>query len=325
MLRVLFAGTPECAVPSLEALAKAHRVVAVLTNPPAPAGRSGVPVPSPVEAAARRLVEEGILPPDTAIITPEKINDSVREEISRAKPDVMACFAYGKIFGPKTLALFPRGAVNLHPSLLPRWRGCAPVPAAILAGDAETGITVQKMALEMDSGDVILQKTIPLDGTETSESLLARAAVEGAPLIVEAIDRIERGEDSAFPQDGSKATFCAMLRKEDGEIDWAKSASEIDAKIRAYEPWPGAFTHAGGNVLLVHKARVHGSANSGKPAGSVIGVDKKAGILVQTGNGTLAIETLQWRAKKSLDFKSFLNGSRDFPGLILGQNDTEGK
>ncbi len=325
MLRILFAGTPECAVPSLEALAKAHRVVAVLTNPPAPAGRSGVPVPSPVEAAARRLIEEGFLPPDTAIITPAKINDSVREEIARAKPDVMACFAYGKIFGPKTLALFPRGAVNLHPSLLPRWRGCAPVPAAILARDAETGITVQKMALEMDAGDVILQKTIPLDGTETAESLLARAAVEGAPLIVEAIDRIERGENAAFPQDGSKATFCAMLRKEDGEIDWTKSAPEIDAKIRAYEPWPGAFTHAGGNALLVHKARVHESADSGEPAGRVIGVDKKAGILVQTGNGVLAIETLQWRAKKSLDFKSFLNGSRDFPGLILGQNDTEGK
>ncbi len=325
MLRILFAGTPECAVPSLEALAKAHRVVAVLTNPPAPSGRSGNPVPSPVEAAARRLVAEGILPPDTAILTPAKINDSVREEIARAKPDVMACFAYGKIFGPKTLALFPRGAVNLHPSLLPRWRGCAPVPAAILARDAETGITVQKMALEMDSGDVILQKTIPLDGTETAESLLARAAVEGAPLIVEAIDRIERGEDAATPQDGSKATFCAMLRKEDGEIDWKKSAAEIDAQIRAYEPWPGAFTHAGGNVLLVHKARVHESAGLGEPAGRVIGVDKKAGILVQTGNGVLAIETLQWRAKKSLDFKSFLNGSRDFPGLILGQNDTEGK
>ncbi|HNY16591.1 MAG TPA: methionyl-tRNA formyltransferase [Treponemataceae bacterium] len=326
MLRVLFAGTPECAVPSLEALARAHRVVAVLTNPPAPAGRSGVPVPSPVEAAARRLMADGAIEPDTPIITPEKLNDAVRAEIARARPDIMACFAYGKIFGPKTLALFPLGAVNVHPSLLPRWRGCAPVPAAILARDGETGVTVQKMALEMDSGDVIAQIKIPLDGTETAESLLAHAAALGAPLLVEAIGRFERGPVEGTPQDGSLATYCAMLRKEDGEIDWTRSAAEIDAKIRAYAPWPGAFTVAGGNVLLIHKAHVRaespaqGGTGKGVP-GSIVGIDKKAGILVQTGDGTLALETLQWRTKKALDFKSFLNGTRNFPDLILGQKE----
>ena len=330
MLRVLFAGTPECAVPSLEALARAHRVVAVLTNPPAPAGRSGVPVPSPVEAAARRLMAEGAIEPDTPIITPEKLNDAVRAEIARARPDIMACFAYGKIFGPKTLALFPLGAVNVHPSLLPRWRGCAPVPAAILARDRETGVTVQKMALEMDSGDVIAQMRIPLDGTETAESLLAHAAALGAPLLVEAIGRFERGSVEGTPQDASKATYCSMLRKEDGEIDWTRSAAEIDAKIRAYAPWPGAFTVADGNVLLIHKAHVRddppaqGGAETARP-GSIVGIDKKAGILVQTGNGTLALETLQWRTKKALDFKSFLNGTRNFPELILGQNRIEGR
>lgn len=329
MLRVLFAGTPECAVPSLEALARAHRVVAVLTNPPAPAGRSGSPVPSPVEAAARRLMAEGAIAPDTPIITPEKLNDAVRAEIARARPDIMACFAYGKIFGPKTLALFPLGAVNVHPSLLPRWRGCAPVPAAILARDRETGITVQKMALEMDSGDVIAQMRIPLDGTETAESLLAHASALGAPLLVDAIGRFERGPVEGTPQDGSRATYCAMLRKEDGEIDWKLSAADIDAKIRAYAPWPGAFTVAGGNVLLVHKAHVHiespaqGSAQA--VPGSIVGIDKKAGILVQTGDGILALETLQWRTKKALDFKSFLNGTRNFPDMILGQNGTEGR
>lgn len=330
MLRVLFAGTPECAVPSLEALARAHRVVAVLTNPPAPAGRSGTPVPSPVEAAARHLIAEGAIEGETPIIAPEKLNDAVRAEIARARPDIMACFAYGKIFGPKTLALFPLGAVNLHPSLLPRWRGCAPVPAAILARDRETGVTVQRMALEMDSGDVIAQTRIPLDGTETAESLLARAAVLGAPLLVDTINRFERGPVEGTPQNESLATYCAMLRKEDGEIDWKRSAAEIDAKIRAYEPWPGAFTVAGGNTLAIHKAHVHAESPAQCGAaraipGSIVGVDKKAGILVQTGDGTLALETLQWRTKKALDFKSFLNGTRNFPDLILGQNGTEGR
>jgi methionyl-tRNA formyltransferase len=324
MLKVLFAGTPECAVPSLIALAHAQRVVAVLTNPPAPQGRSGEAVPSPVEQAARRLIAEGVLAPDTAILTPAKLNDAVRAQIAETKPDIMACFAYGKIFGPKTLSLFPLGAVNLHPSLLPRWRGCAPVPAAILAQDRETGITIQKMALEMDSGDIIIQTKIPLDGTETAESLLARAATEGAPLLVEAIARFERGTVEAMAQDASGATYCAMLRKEDGEIDWKAAAPEIDAKIRAYSPWPGAFTEAGGNILLIHKAQVY-SPSPASPElpgaaqpGAVIGIDKKAGILVQTGNGVLALETLQWRTKKTLDFKSFLNGTRNFPELILG-------
>ena len=326
MLNVLFAGSPECAVPSLEAIARRHRIVAILTNTPAPAGRSGQPVATPVALAAERLIAEGLIEDGTPILTPSKINDDARAAIAATKPDIMACFAYGKIFGPKTLALFPLGAINLHPSLLPRWRGCAPVPAAILARDAETGITIQKMALEMDAGDVIIQKRIALDGTETSETLLDRAAREGAPLIVEAIDRYEKGPVEATAQDGEKATYSAMLRKEDGEIDWNATAADIDAKIRAYSPWPGAFTSSGGNVLLVHKAHVH--ATDGTPEaipGKVLGVDKKAGILVQTGSGVLALEILQWRTKKALDFKSFLNGTRNFPDLILGQNDTEGK
>jgi len=326
MLNVLFAGSPECAVPSLEAIARRHRIVAVLTNPPAPAGRSGQPVATPVALAAERLIAEGLIEAGTPILTPSKINDEARAAIAALTPDIMACFAYGKIFGPKTLALFPLGAINLHPSLLPRWRGCAPVPAAILARDAETGITIQKMALEMDAGDVIIQKKIALDGTETSETLLDRAAREGAPLIVEAIDRYEKGPVEATAQNGENATYSAMLRKEDGEIDWNATAADIDAKIRAYSPWPGAFTSSGGNVLLVHKAHVH--ATDGTPdatPGKVLGVDKKAGILVQTGSGVLALEILQWRTKKALDFKSFLNGTRNFPDLILGQNDTEGK
>jgi len=323
MLNVLFAGTPECAVPALEAAARAHRIVAVLTNPPASSGRSGTLVSSPVAQAAERLKALGLIDADAPILTPAKITEEVRAAIAERKPDIMACFAYGKIFGPKTLALFPRGAVNIHPSLLPRWRGSSPVPAAILARDAETGITIQRMALEMDAGDILVQTHIPLDGTETAESLLARAAAESAPLLAATLDRFAAGDVVGTPQDGTQATFCKQMSKEDGRIDWTASAADIDARIRAYTPWPLSFTQLGERTLLVLKARPFPDAAraSGSPdaePGKVVGIDKKAGILVQTGDGLLALETLQWQSKKPLDWKSFLNGSRDFVGSVLG-------
>lgn len=326
MLNVLFAGSPDCAVPSLEAVARSHRIVAVLTNPPAPAGRSADLIPTPVAIAAERLKAEGAIAADAPILTPLKLTDDVRRAIADQKPDILACFAYGKIFGPKTLALFPLGAINLHPSLLPRWRGCAPVPAAILARDSETGITIQRMALEMDAGDIIIQKRIPLDGTETAESLLARAALEGAPLLREALDLIERGNVTAVPQNAAEATFSAMLKKEDGEIDWLEDARAIDARIRAFTPWPGAFTNAGAETLRILQAhpyrngdnRAQTGETGAKVPGKVIGMDKNEGILVQTGNGILAIERLQWQTKKPLDWKSFLNGSRNFISTELG-------
>ena len=351
MLNVLFAGSPECAVPSLEAVARKHRIVAVLTNPAAPQGRSKELVPTPVAACAIRLIEEGIIAPGTPIFTPEKLTQEARDAIAATKPDILACFAYGKIFGPKTLALFPMGAVNVHPSLLPRWRGSTPVPAAILALDAETGITVQKMALEMDAGDIIVQTRFPLDGTETAESLLSRAAAEGAPLLVESLDRLEAGTASLTKQNETDATYCSMLKKEDGEIDWTQSAKSISAQIRAFTPWPGAFTTAvagaasggtaGGEaqtllILDAHEYRgpsgaasdsVHGVSplgespdQSGPQPGLVLGIDKKEGILVQTGEGILALGRLQWRTKKPLDWKSFLNGTRDFINSRLGKH-----
>jgi methionyl-tRNA formyltransferase len=338
MLDVLFAGSPECAVPALEAVARSHRIVAILTNPPAPAGRHGSPVPTPVALAAERLRQEGLIPEDTPILTPEKITQEVRDAIAGRKPEVLACFAYGKIFGPKTLALFPRGGLNLHPSLLPRWRGCAPVPAAILARDRETGISIQRISLGMDEGDIVIQTRFPLDGTETAESLLAQVAHDGAPLLVDALNRLEAGTDTARAQDSGLATYSPMLRKEDGEIRWTDSAADIDARIRAFSPWPGAFTRTADSVLLILQARPYTgtfppaapdgstgdaardtSGNATVEPGTVVGVDKKEGILVQTGNGLLVLEKLQWKTKKALDWKSFLNGSRDFPGTVLGQ------
>jgi len=326
MLRVLFAGSPDCAVPSLEEIARKHQIVAVLTNPAAPQGRSPVLIQTPVALAAERLKKQGLIGADIPILTPEKINDEVRSLIAAQKPDIMACFAFGKIFGPKTLDLFPLGAINLHPSLLPRWRGCAPVPAAILARDNVTGITIQKMALEMDAGDIILQKTIPLNGTETADELLEQTSREGAPMMVEALDHIEMETVCAVTQDAGMATYCAMIRKEEAEIDWNRSAHDIDAQIRAFTPWPGTFTRAGDQTLLILKAHVYMADVTSAPVaeataapGTVIGIDKKEGILVQTGDGLLILERLQWRTRKPLDWKAFLNGSRDFINTELGK------
>ncbi len=318
MLKVVFAGSPECAVPALRAIAAAHRVVAVLTNPPSRSGRSGSPSPTAVAAAAAQLISEGLLAADTPIIEPEKITDAVRAQIAAVQPDIMACFAYGKIFGPKTLALFPKGAINLHPSLLPRWRGCAPVPAAILAGDGETGISIQRMALEMDAGDLLYQESYPLSGTETADRLLDTLSRLGAPHMAEVLNDIEAGREKPVPQDSAQATYCSMLKKEDGRIDWTESAAAIDARIRAFSPWPGANTDAGGQTLIILEAEALEQA--GRPdatPGTVLGIDKAAGILVQTGAGILALRRLQWRTKKPLDWKSFLNGSRDFTTLKL--------
>ncbi len=327
MLRVVFAGSPECAVPSLEALARSHRIVAVMTNPPAPVGRSSQPQATAVAQAARRLMLEGLLDPSTPILEAPKIDDAARTALADTQPDIMACFAYGRIFGPKTLALFPLGAYNLHPSLLPRWRGCAPVPAAILARDTETGITIQRMALEMDAGDILLQTRRTLNGRETAGTLLAELAEEGAPLFVQALNAVESGTAVFTPQDHTAATVCSMLCKADGQIDWNRSAADIDAQVRAFSPWPGAWTVCGDQTLLLLETAwrecepgdTPDQAASHPPApGTVLGVDKNAGILVQTGCGILVLRRLQWRSKKPLDWQSFVNGSRSFLQARLG-------
>ncbi len=317
MLRILYAGSPGIsAVPLREILGDGtHRVTAVLTNPAAPQKRSGVPVPTPVALAAEQHNAAG--KNRIEILTPAKLDADVREQVAALEPDILVCFAYGKIFGPKFLSLFPSGAINLHPSLLPLYRGSAPVPAAILNRDSETGITVQYMSREMDSGDILLQKKLPLDGTETAGSLLEKVAGMGGALFLEVLKQIETGTVNPVPQNGQLATYCQMLKKEDGRIDWAQPAADIDARIRAFSPWPGAFTSVKGTVLLIHEASVSAAPGTDAPPGTVIGVDKKEGILVQTGSGILALRNLQWQARKTMGWKDFINGTRDFVSATL--------
>lgn len=308
-MRVLFAGTPEIAVPSLQELKQTHTVVGVLTSPDRTAGRGRHVVASPVKLAAQEM--------GLSVLQPDRLNAAARAEVNDLAPELLVVFAYGKIFGPKFLSLFPKGGINLHPSLLPRHRGPSPIPAAILAGDSETGITVQEISLEMDAGDILEQVVIPLDGSETAESLGVRVA-ERAPMILRgAVDAIQAGAAAPVPQSRENVSYCSVISKSDGLINWHSDASTIERMVRAYHPWPTAHTDWNGQRLSILAATVAPRSQSADP-GKVVGLDKRAGILIQTGDGILTVQRLQLQSKKALDFKSFWNGVRDFEGAVLG-------
>jgi methionyl-tRNA formyltransferase len=253
-------------------------------------------------------------------LKPEKLDAPAREAAGALKPDLLASFAYGRIFGPKFLSLFPLGGINIHPSLLPKFRGASPIPAAILAGEQETGVTIQKLAPEMDAGDILARETFPLSGRETAASLSGTAARTGALLLKEVIRSFIAGTVRALPQEGAPS-FCSRIAKEDGLIDWTLSAAALDARIRAYTPWPLSWTSCRGANLFILEAAPYAASSPaalGVAPGAVLGADKAAGILVQTGSGILAVTRLQYQTKKPLDWKSFLNGAKGFTGSVLG-------
>ncbi|MDR1257134.1 MAG: methionyl-tRNA formyltransferase [Spirochaetaceae bacterium] len=323
-MNILFAGTPAIAVPSLEAIAALAdegdfcRLAGVLTNPDAARGRHGCAVPSDVGMAASRIA--GWLPPFAVIKS-----DSFDEDCLRGARDcgagLLVTFAYGVVFPPEFLALFPMGGINIHPSLLPKYRGATPIPAAIMNRDSETGITIQRLAPELDSGSILLQETIPLNGKETCASLSAVVAERGAALLVRTLRALAENDAVAeTPQNHALATFCDKLERKDGLIDWRFGASAIDARIRAFTPWPLSYTrHGEAELYILEAAPYNGPVGAGgtADAGEVLGFDRNAGIVIQTGDGLLAASRLQYRTRKVLDWRSFLNGARNFIGAVL--------
>jgi methionyl-tRNA formyltransferase len=322
-MKVLFAASPAIAVPSLEALSREERIeiAGVLTNPDSPKGRHGTPEPTETGTAAEKINKRfaGQGRRTFPILKPEKLDAFAREQVSAAKPELLISFAYGHFFGPKFLALFPLGGINIHPSLLPKYRGPAPVQAAILNRDKETGISIQYLCSEMDCGDVLAVEQLQLTGKETAAELSAIISEKSAIMLPEVLNNIAEGKAKGIPQDHDKASYCSMIKKDDGIIDWKTSAAEISAKIRAFDPWPLCSTVHNGRQLFILKADLYKDegAYSRKP-GLVLGIDKQAGILVQTGEGILAVTELQYQAKKALCFRDFLNGARDFTDSILG-------
>jgi len=312
-MRIIFAGYPEIGIPSLEKLSKKHEIAGVLTHPDRVSGRGKKRVPPPIKVKAEEL---GI-----PVFQTEKIDKPFMNMISSLKPDILVVVAYGKILKKDFIDLFPRGGVNLHPSLLPLYRGPSPIQAAILNGDSETGITVQRIAVDVDSGDILDQLRIPLYGTETTLSLTGRISILGADLLLRVLDDIEKGKETATPQDNEKATYCTQIRKEDGIIRWDRQgALEISRMVRAFNPWPKAYTWFKGKTLAILEAGVYAGRINDKARGPgyVYGVDKDEGILIQTIDGILAVKKLQLQSKKPLEWRAFINGIRDFPGSTLG-------
>ncbi len=320
MIRILFAGSPEAARLTLELLADkagnpgaAFEIAGVLSNPPTAKGRHKDLVPTPVAEFAQ---SKGI-----PVFTPAHLNAEAREAISPLKADLLVCFAYGHIFGPKFLELFPLGGINLHPSLLPKYRGCTPVPAAILNRDKETAVTIQTLGLKMDEGDILAQTIVELNGSETGESLLNYSAEEGAELILQVINKC--AENGCLPQgkpQSGEASYTGIITKEDGRINWNEEAQVIEAKIRAYYPEPGCWCMENSSPLRILEARVFEGTFNGNLSvtpGTVLEFSKSDGILIKTGDKILAVRKLQRQGKNAMDYKSFMNGARNFIGTIL--------
>jgi methionyl-tRNA formyltransferase len=316
-MKVLFAGSPAIAVPSLNIIATTHELVGVLTNPESEQGR-GRTVRTTEVAAAAALLSARIEKP-IPILAPERLDGAARAAVAALQPEILVSFAFGRIFGPKFLALFPRGGINIHPSLLPKYRGSSPIQHAILAGDAETGICVQRIALEMDTGNLLAEKRILLDGSETTASLSERCAQDGARLVLNVLEELEEGRAVDRTQTG-EPSWCGKISKDDGFVDWSLPTAAIHARLRAYDPWPGSWTWMDGQRLSILEAHPASFPDTlpNVPAGTIIGVDRSKGILVRTSDGCLALARLQLAARKALSFKDFANGIRNLRGMVLG-------
>ena len=317
-MKIVFMGTPDFAVPALKALAESakHEVSLVVTQPDRPRGRSGKPAPSDVKLCAEQY---GI-----PVFQPEKVREEASvERLRRENADIFVVAAFGQLL-PKTILEMPRfGCINIHGSLLPAYRGAAPVQWAVLDGQKEAGDTIMQMNEGLDTGDILMQESIPLSADETAGSLYDKLSSMGGPLLLKALDAIEEGTVTPVPQGDSGTHYAKMLRKEMGNIDWTKSAEEIGRLVRGLNPWPSAYTHWNGKMLKIWMAEPVTQEEL-----SALGCDEKNGmdlkeaqpgtvmivtkdtLMVQTGDGLLALTELQLEGKKRMPVQTFLMGCR---------------
>ncbi len=300
--RIIFMGSPDFAAIALKRLAQDFNVVGVVTQPDRRAGRGKKLISPPVKTVADEL---GI-----PAIQPRRVRDAeAMDELRRFAPDLIVVAAYGQILRPALLELPPLGCINIHGSLLPRWRGAAPIQAAILAGDKETGITIMLMDAGIDTGDMLAKRAIPIADDDTAGTLFDKLAPLGAELLVETLPKYLAGELLPQPQPEAGATYAKMLKKADGELDFSKSAAELERQIRAFSPWPGTFFEWEGAPLKVHRAHVD-AAHPNPGSGTKLTV---AGVpAVGTGAGVLILDQIQPAGKKPMDGKSFLAGGRSW-------------
>lgn len=311
-MRIVFMGTPDFAVPSLEALlCSPDQVVGVVTQPDRPKGRGQTLTPPPIKVLCQR---EGL-----PFLQPTKMKDPEFLDALRAwQPDLIAVTAFGRILPPVILELPPQGCINVHGSLLPKYRGAAPIQWAVINGETETGITTIMMDAGMDTGDMLLQERVQIEPDETAGALSPRLAAVGGRLLVETIRRLKKGDLPRLPQDHTQATMAPLLKKEDGVIDWRRPAIEIANQVRGMSPWPGAYTYAGKERWMVCRATATGELAVDHPPGSVARSGKE-GILVATGQGLLTITELQPANSRKMSAAQYLAGHGVAPGLVLGK------
>lgn len=304
-LRAVFLGTPEFAVPSLVALGDVAEIAAVVTQPDRPKGRGRQVAPPPVAQAAR---ERGL-----TVLQPAKLRDpQIVRVLSALRPTVIVTVAYGKIIPKDILELPPLGCVNVHPSMLPKYRGASPIQHAILDGIAETGVTTMYQSEALDAGDIILQHRVPIRPDDTAGSLEHTLAEEGAKALVETMGLIARGQARRVPQDPTQATYVGKLAKEDGRIDWGRSASELERFIRAMDPWPSAFTRHHGRLLKIWNTvpvTLAPGVAAGSP-GAVAEIRRGDGFLVATGDGWLLIREVQPEDRRRMTADEYVRGTR---------------
>jgi len=300
--RIVFMGTPQIAAATLEQLIHGpDPVVGVVTQPDRPAGRGQQTFPSPVRQAAQIH--------NLPVIAAEKIRTAeFLEAVKRWLPDIIVVVAYGRILPKTILELAPQGCLNVHYSLLPKYRGAAPAAWTIINGESASGVTTMKLVEKMDAGAIYLQEAVALAGDESTASLQAKLTPIGARLLLETLRQLKQGSLIAQPQDECSATLAPILKKEDGLIDWHKSALEIERRVRGFDPWPGSFTHVGDKLLKVHRAKIIASERTGIP-GEVIRADG-GGFWIATAGGVIELVEVQFANKTRLPGGEFIKGAR---------------
>ncbi len=301
-IRLVFMGTPDFAVPTLVELARNYQISGVITQPDRPTGRGRKLIPNPVKQTAESL--------HLNLYQPQNTNSaSALARIRDWNPDLICVTAFGQILSPELLSIPEHGCLNVHASLLPRWRGASPINAAIQAGDLTTGVTIMKMTEGLDDGPILNQISIDISDDDTAGSLSERLANLGAELLVKTIPKYFQGGIQLHHQDSKQATYAGMLKKQDGMLDFEQSAEGLARKVRAYYPWPGTFTFWNDQRLIIHQAR---SAPVTSPGRNVF-ITHEGLPAVGTVNGILIFEILQLAGKKKLAGSDFLRGISEWP------------
>ena len=299
--RTVFMGSPEFALPTLQALVESFPVAGVVTQPDRPAGRGRALTPPPVKQLAEKL--------GLPLIQPRRLREpDAMQQLQAWAPDLIVVAAFGQILSPEVLELPPFGCLNVHASLLPCWRGAAPIQAALLHGDPQAGVTIVKMDPGVDTGPLLGQRAIPIQPGETAGSLTEKLSQLGAGLLLETLPAYLSGDLSPQPQDESQATYAPMLKKEDAELDFSLTAEDLARRVHAFNPWPGAFTTWKGQVLKVHRAHPVEGASPGPGVPAV-----HAGLpAFGAGIGLLALDEVQPAGKRPMPGQAFLQGARDW-------------